>query len=244
MNQAIHWESTSGGPRRAARVLVVAAHPDDEVLGCAGTIARHVAAGDQVHVLVLGEGVTSRYARRDTKQAEAELDTLRKQIYRAAETLGAASVHPFGLPDNRFDSVDLLDIVKIVEDVCGNVEPTIVYTHHGGDLNIDHRLTFEAVLTACRPYPGQGVKTLYSFEVPSSTEWRAPTAAGAFLPTVYVDISETLSKKLDAMAVYEGEVRDFPHPRPTHALEIIARGNGVEVGLEAAERFCLIRTLL
>jgi LmbE family N-acetylglucosaminyl deacetylase len=225
-------------------VLVVAAHPDDEILGCGGTIARHAASGDAVTILILGEGITSRGKRRDPKKWKKALDELHGQVDRAAEVVGASRTFLHGLPDNRFDSVNLLDVVKVVEEVKTKVKPTIVYTHHSGDLNVDHRITCAAVLTACRPQPGERVRTIYSFEIASSTEWNAHTAENAFLPTVYSDISDTLPLKLKAMRMYKGEVRKYPHPRSLRALEVMARYHGIEVGLQAAERFALIRSVL
>lgn len=227
----------------AVSVLVVAAHPDDEILGCGGTMARHTAQGDDVTILILGEGVTSRSARRDRKRWQKELNRLRDQVNRAAAAVGVVRTLQHDFPDNRFDSIDLLDLVKVVEETKAKVAPAIVYTHHGGDLNVDHRRTFQAVLTACRPQPGETVRTIYSFEIASSTEWNARTAANAFLPTVYIDISRTLKAKLEAMRVYDSELRDYPHPRSLRALEVMARRNGVEVGLAAAERFVLIRNI-
>jgi LmbE family N-acetylglucosaminyl deacetylase len=224
-------------------VLVVAAHPDDEVLGCGGTISRHAEAGDEISILILGEGMTSRRRTRQPKRWRKELNHLHRDAEQAALVLGARSFHE-NLPDNRFDSIPLLDIIKIVETVKSKVAPAVVYTHHGGDLNIDHRITFQAVLTAFRPQPGEAVRAIYAFEVPSSTEWQGMTADGIFRPTTYVDISSTLAKKLEAMEAYKSEIREYPHPRSIRALELIARKNGVEVGMEAAERFTLIRSLL
>jgi LmbE family N-acetylglucosaminyl deacetylase len=235
---------TSKQQDAVARVLVVAAHPDDEILGCGGTIARHTSRGDEVSILILGEGITSRAKRREPKKWQQELKRLREQVNRAAAAVGAGRTFHHDFPDNRFDSVDLLDLIKVVEETKSKVNPTIVYTHHGGDLNIDHRMTFQAVLTACRPQPGEGVRTIYSFEIASSTEWNAWTASNAFLPNVYVDITKTLQTKLKAMSVYSAELRKYPHPRSLRALEVMARRNGVEAGIEAAERFSLIRSVL
>lgn len=232
----------SGAAR--SRVLVVAAHPDDEVLGCGGTMARHAAAGDEVSVLILGEGATSRSKKRQPKKWKKELGQLRRGVKQAARLLGVTRTFHDEFPDNRFDSVSLLEIVKAIEEIKAKVVPAIVYTHHGGDLNIDHRITFQAVMTAWRPQPGEVVETIYAFEVPSSTEWQAMTGDQVFRPTVYVDISRTLPKKLQAMRAYGTEVRAYPHPRSPQALELTARRNGIEVGVKAAERFALIRSLL
>jgi LmbE family N-acetylglucosaminyl deacetylase len=221
-------------------VLVVAAHPDDEVLGCGGTIPRLVQEGHKVHISVLGEGVTSRYPQPD--QADRALvDALYTCSRRAAELLGAEPPYFCDLPDNRFDSLPLLDIIKAVEGLVERLQPQVIYTHHGGDLNIDHMLACRAVLTATRPVPGCPVKEIYAFEVPSSTEWAFQRLEPAFRPNVFVDISATIEAKLQAMQQYATEVRPFPHPRSPEALQAIARRWGSVVGVEYAEAFELVR---
>jgi LmbE family N-acetylglucosaminyl deacetylase len=223
------------------QVLVVAAHPDDEILGCGGAIARHARAGDEVHVVIMAEGLTSRDPKRDTAAAGDALDSLAGIAREANAKLGARSVTLHRLPDNRMDSVDLLDVVKLVEGEVRRVQPEIVYTHHAGDLNIDHRLVNESVLTACRPQPGQTVRTILFFEVPSSTGWRA--GGEVFAPDWYIDIADTLELKLQALACYAGEMRAWPHARSIQALEHLARWRGASVGLDAAEAFMLGRHL-
>ncbi len=224
------------------KVLVRAAHPDDEVLGCGGTIARHASDGDDVYCLILGEGVTSRYNSRQDAGKD-ELKKLKLDAEKAAGILGIKEVVFRDFPDNRFDTVPLLDIIKAIESVKREVKPDIVYTHHQGDLNIDHQITFRAVLTACRPLKGETVKEIYSFEAPSSTEWNTPDAASYFMPDVFVDIAGTFDKKIAALKVYDTESREYPHPRSPRALEIIARRRGVNVGRELVEAFRLIRWL-
>lgn len=225
------------------RVLVVAAHPDDEILGCGATMARHSEAGDAVFIAILGEGITSRgETRSDGTDVEA-LRQLTEDARKAAKTVGAKELFTFDVPDNRFDSVDLLDIVKIVEKLKSGIQPTIVYTHHSGDLNIDHTLTQRAVLTAFRPLDDRTPKALYAFEVPSSTGWNGPTPENVFHPTHFVDASRTLAAKVAAMEAYSSERREWPHPRSPRALEIWARQRGLLVGMEAAEAFMPIRTI-
>lgn len=223
-------------------VLVVAAHPDDEVLGCGGTICRHTAEGAKVSILILGEGITSRGPESDRGKSRPALETLKDQARAAAQQMGAAEIFFARLPDNRFDSVDLLDLVKEVEKIKAKVRPRLVYTHHAGDLNIDHRLTHQAVVTAFRPLPGEVLEALYAFEVLSSTEWQ--TGIGdVFRPDHYVDISGVLSQKIKTLRCYESELCPFPHPRSIEAMEALARLAGSQAGLTAAERFRTVRSI-
>lgn len=222
-------------------VLIVAAHPDDELLGCAGTIARHAQHGDDVHVAILAEGSTSRDTQRDVLSRGAELSALERAAQTAGRILGVRSIVCHGLPDNRMDSVDLLDVVKIVEALVNEHRPSIVYSHHIGDVNVDHGLTHRAVYTACRPTPDHPVERFLTFETVSSTEWTPPGSAAAFSPNWYVDISSTLAQKLEALEAYESEMREWPHPRSLRAIEHLARWRGATVGVEAAEAFMLMR---
>lgn len=224
-------------------VLVVVAHPDDEVLGCGGTMARHAAAGDETHLVILGEGITSRSSRRDRQRNRRALSALKRDARRAAALLGVSRVSMHAFPDNRFDSVPLLDIIKVIEKEKTRTAPTVVYTHHGNDLNVDHKRVSEAVLTAFRPQPGDLTPTILAFEVPSSTEYQSSLSPNPFRPNVYVDIAATLETKCRAMAAYRSEVREYPHPRSPKALAVIAERNGIEVGLRAAERFALVRAV-
>lgn len=223
-------------------VLVVAAHPDDEVLGAGGTMARLAAAGEQVYAAILGEGVTSRFAQREAADREL-LSSLKDDSARAAERLGVADLFTYDLPDNRFDTVALLDVVKIVEELVQRLAPTAIYTHHAGDLNVDHGVVHRAVLTAARPVAGASVQAIYAFEVPSSTEWAFGQLEPRFRPTVFVDIAATLEAKVEAMEAYESEARPFPHPRSPDALRALARARGAAAGLEAAEAFELVRLI-
>ena len=227
----------------ADSVLVVAAHPDDEVLGCGGTIAQHADAGDQVQVLIVAEGATSRLQKRDRLQADEELSTLAQSAQRAGSILGAAGVELLDLPDNRLDSLDRLDLIKRIEQRIDQHQPSVVYVHHAGDVNVDHRRLHEAVVTACRPTPGQPVKCLLSFEVASSTEWQPPGSASAFQPNWFVDISAQWQRKREALEAYASEMRPWPHARSLKAVEHLARWRGAQVGVEAAEAFCLLRQL-
>ena len=216
-------------------ILVVAAHPDDEVLGCGGTIARHAAEGDNVHILILAEGATAR----DGSGGE-ELTALRAAARNAAEVLGAEPPDFLGLPDNRLDRLPLLDVIKPIEAVVANVKPAVVYTHHGGDLNVDHRVVHQAVLTACRPLPDSPVRAIYAFETVSSTEWASPDDE-PFRPTRFVDITEQLERKLKALGAYGMEVRPAPHARSLENVSALATHRGAGAGLTAAEAFMVVR---
>ncbi|MBI4825106.1 MAG: PIG-L family deacetylase [Nitrospirae bacterium] len=225
-------------------ILIVAAHPDDEVLGCGGTMARLAAEGNSVYTLILGEGVTSRDSRRMRAKREKDIADLKKQLRKAGKILGVKKTFSFDLPDNRFDTVALLDIVKTIELIKKETDPDIVFTHHKGDLNYDHCITFRAVMTAFRPMAGERARAIYSFEVPSSTEWSAPSSDSYFMPNHFVDISKALAKKIKAFREYETESRAFPHPRSVEAIELYAKRWGTVAGLGSAEAFQVIRQII
>ena len=225
-------------------MLVVAAHPDDEILGSGATIAKHSQQGDAVHVVILAEGITSRDHRPDREKRQEELTALKEAARRANGILGAASVKLHDFPDNRMDSCALLDIVKVVESAVSERHPEVIYTHHAGDLNVDHRRVHEAVVTSGRPSPGYGHRRLLFFEVASSTEWQTPGSGVIFAPTWYVDVSGTLGLKVKALEAYQSELRPFPHPRSIAAVEHLARWRGATVGVPAAEAFVLGRNVV
>lgn len=220
----------------AQTILVVAAHTDDEALGCGGTIARHVAQGDKVHLLFMTDGVGSR----DVVAKEA--DERSSAAEQAATILGVSSSTNLDFPDNSMDSVPLLDIVKKAEAVISKIAPDIIYTHHIGDLNIDHQIAHKVVLTACRPQPGFSVKAIYAFEVLSSTEWQTPSIA-PFVPNLFVDITDYLNTKIIAAKAYHEEMREIPHSRSIEHIEVLAKHRGYTVGIQAAEAFMLVREI-
>lgn len=221
-------------------ILVVAAHPDDEILGVAGTCAYYSSRGAKVQAFIVGEGITSRHESRDEKLAEDELLMLQEASRNAAEILGCLPPLFGNYPDNRLDSLCLLDIIKVIEKVILEFNPNIVYTHHIGDLNIDHCIVSKAVHTACRPLPGSKISKLLAFETPSSTEW-APYNRLLFEPNYYVEIGPFLEKKLAALDCYEKEMRVFPHARSKEAILSLARWRGASSGLTAAEAFSVVR---
>lgn len=216
-------------------VLAVVAHPDDEVLGCGATLARHVDEGAQVAVLILADGVTSREV--GMSKTQSIIVERHKAARRACARLGVNDVTLLVHPDNRMDEVALLDIVQEIESVQKRCQPSIVYTHHAGDVNIDHRRVHDAVVAACRPLPSAVVRQLLFFETPSSSEWRPPASMSPFAPNWFVDVSHYLPKKLAALSEYAEELRAFPHPRSIEAVEHLARWRGATVGCAAAEAF-------
>ncbi len=225
-------------------VLVVAAHPDDEVLGCGGTIAKHIEQGDQVEVVILAEGITSRETKQNQIGQSKEIFKLSEAAKKANHILGVKKLTLNNFPDNRIDSLDRIQVIKFIESVIKKCNPEIIYTHHAGDLNIDHRRTHESVVTASRALPGCGINTLLFFEVASSTESQTAGSAPYFMPNWFVDISSTLEKKLDALRAYETEMREWPHPRSIKSLQNLAMWRGTSIAIEAAEAFMLGRHLL
>ena len=225
-------------------VLLVFAHPDDEVLACGATVAKLSEQGYRIFTLILGEGVTARQEQRNPELVAQELVSLRGAALKANERIGVKSecVHLCGLPDNRFDTVPLLDVVREIERMIKEVEPTIIFTHWQNDLNIDHQITYRAVLTATRPQPNHCVREIYACEVLSATEWIYPQD---FQPSVYSILSEeNLCSKIDALRCYSSEIRHYPHPRSVEGVEYLARLRGLQVGYCYAEAFQLVRRII
>lgn len=216
------------------RVLVVSAHPDDEILGPGGTIIRHAEAGDDLTILLACCGTNLRYA---GQQADDLHDIARK----VRVAIGAKEVLFGDLPDQGLDTLAHTEVVSRIEEAISRHDPQIVYTHFWGDINRDHRILSEAVMVATRPYAAPGVHAVRCFETPSSTEWGPPAGLPPFNPTRFVDITGALRRKLDAFEQYRSEVRDYPHPRSRQALEARARYWGSVAGMEAAEAFVVAR---
>lgn len=217
-----------------SRVLVVGAHPDDEILGPGGTLAQHVRDGDEVHAVVVADGATSRY-RGDM------VSVLADSAARAAKVLGLASLRMEGLPDQRLDALPLVDVTQAIEAIVDEVRPRFIYTHFPGDVNADHGVVAQATWVASRPYVAPFLRRFAVFETPSSTEWAWPTEGTGFLPGLFVDITATLEKKLAAMDCYESELRPYPHPRSGQALRERAAVWGSKVGRPAVEAFQVLR---
>lgn len=224
-------------------ILIVAAHPDDEILGVGGTIAKHIEAGDTVYALILGEGQTSRFEKREDAGTEM-VEQLHENTMKSAAVLGIRGVYFENFADNRFDSVPLLDVVKAVERRIRELAPEIIYTHHGGDLNVDHQITYKAVLTATRPMADQPVREIYAFETVSSTEWNFTYGDEQFAPNVFVKLTDgQFEKKLSAMREYETELCEYPHPRSLEMLRAVASRWGGVVGAHYVEAFEAVRVI-
>ncbi|KLE01000.1 PIG-L family deacetylase [Aliarcobacter butzleri] len=222
------------------KILIVVAHPDDEVLGCFGTVARLIKEGYEAYTLILGEGKTSRDEKRVVENKKDEIEILNSEIKRANDTIGIKKTFIYNFADNRFDSVDLLDIVKVISKVKEEIKPDIIFTHYENDLNIDHTITYKAVLTATRPMKNECVKEIYSFEILSSTEWNYPIS---FSPDVYFDIEDFIDIKLEAMKKYYSELCEYPHPRSLEGIKLNAQYNGMRVGKKYVEAFKCIRII-
>tara|TARA_B100001057_G_C22631665_1_gene864616 strand:- start:98 stop:766 length:669 start_codon:yes stop_codon:yes gene_type:complete len=218
------------------KVIIFAAHPDDEILGCGGTIIKHTTEGDSVSIVFTCDGESSRV---DDKN---KIISRCNSAISVSKLLGCNKPIFLNLKDNRLDDYNLLDVVKKIEKIINKLKPNIIYTHYKNDLNIDHQLTFKSVLTACRPLPGSTIDSIFSFEIPSSTEWSATKES--FTPQKYIDISRYVKKKKAALKMYEKEMRKFPHPRSYSVVEAIQNFRGASSGCDAAEAFVIIREVI
>ena len=221
------------------KILIVAAHPDDEVLGCFATVAKLINSGCEAYSLILSGGKTSR-----GETTSDELHVLKREMVKANHLIGVKKVFCADFPDNSFDSVPILRIVKEIEKIKDLIKPDIIFTRHIGDLNIDHQITHKAVLTATRPMQDESVKVIYSMEIPSSTEWNAFTRETSFIPNVFFNVSDTIDKKVEAMGLYHSELREYPHPRSLRFIKESAQINGARVGIEYSENFMLVRSVV
>lgn len=223
-------------------VLVVAAHPDDELLGVGGTIRKLADQGIICRAVIIGEGITSRSNARSEADAQ-DLVNLKEDARKAANIVGYETIDFCELPDNRLDGMDLLDVIKVVGKYVDQYKPDTIFTHHHGDLNIDHRIVCEAVITACRPVGAYEVERIYAFETPSSTEWNY-TYTNPFTPNLYIDVTETLEAKVEGMECYRSESTEFPHPRSAEALRALGTLRGSNVGMKKAEAFMILREVI
>lgn len=219
------------------RVLIIAPHPDDEVLGCGGTIAGHAAMGDEVHLCV----VTRAYPPEWTEEV---IGIKRQEVNEASGILGIKETSFLDLPTVKLDTLPQKELNNAIARVVDAVKPDVVYLPHKGDLNRDHRLVFEAALVALRPLEGNTVSRILCYETLSETEWGIPDVESVFIPNVYLDIANTLETKLAAMSAYASELKEYPHPRSLEMLKVLAQKRGSEAGIAAAEAFMLVREIM
>jgi LmbE family N-acetylglucosaminyl deacetylase len=215
------------------KVLVVVAHPDDEVLGCGATIAKHTKNGDKVQVIFLADGFSSRLN-------DDNRDKPAKQV---AKILNYNQPVFLNFPDNQLDTIPLLEVVKKIEKIVEGFQPDIIYTHNFGDLNIDHQITHKAVMTACRPQPDFCVKEIYSFEVFSATHWQSQSMGDLFNPNYFIDVTDFMEQKMEALKHYDEEMREYPHARSYKAIKYLAIYRGSTVGVKYAEAFVVERLI-
>ena len=215
------------------KILIIVAHPDDEVLGCGATIAKHIKNGDKAQVVFLADGFSSRD---DSNSRDGSAE-------KSSKILGCEKPIFLNFPDNQLDAIPLLEIVKKLEKVIGDFQPNIIYTHHFGDLNIDHQITHKAVMTACRPQPNFCVKEIYSFEILSATHWQSSSMGSAFNPNYFVDASSFMEKKIKALQCYDNEVREYPHARSYKTVDSLAKFRGSVIGVQDAEAFIVERLI-
>ncbi len=222
-------------------ILVIAAHPDDEVLGVGGTIAKHSADGDIVHLLIVTDGSTSQY--KGDPNLKKIISEKKNETQKCAEILGISTIDYGSLPDMKLDTISHVDINSCIENTIKKYKPEIVYSHFYGDINKDHRCVSESTLVAVRPVVGQCVKKVYLYRTPSSTEWNVKNASNYFSANRYVDISGFVDIKNRAIRCYTTELREFPHPRSLEAIKIIDKAAGTEIGVSAAEEFVIVREI-
>lgn len=221
------------------KVLVIAAHPDDEVLGVGGTIAKLSAAGAECHLLIVTDGSSSQY--RDSDHLHEIIEAKKLETKGCADLLGFKSIHYGELPDMKLDKTPHIAINQVIEKVINEVQPDTVFTHFWGDVNRDHQEVYKSTLVAVRPVMGQVVRELYCYRVPSSTEWTPNKADTMFMPNYFVDIEKFAERKYKAFAYYATELREYPHPRSVQYLRETDKAAGLRVGLLAAEEFMLMR---
>ena len=223
------------------KILIIAAHPDDEILGCGGTIAKLIKNNCKVDVLFLSEGVSSRSKLGETRKWDDEILARESMATAAAKYLGFSIIGFMRNPNLRMDTLSMLDITKSVQKILIDNKPDIIFTHHYGDLNTDHQICFNAVITACRPSGIDFIESIFSFEVPSSTEWSSSINLPSFRPNYFIEIDSEIESKLGALSFYNFEMREFPHPRSKENIKALSQLRGSEIGFKFAEAFMLIR---
>ena len=219
------------------KVLVIAAHPDDEVLGCGGVIAKHAERGDRVSVCIL--------CAKPQPGADGEFEKeMKGYTEESNRILGVKKTFSCDFRPMELNVQPMLSVVRFIESCVSEVRPEIVYTHHRGDVHTDHKVVFDATVAATRSFGNYTVKKILCFEVPSSTQWAPPFIGYTFVPNVFVDITKSLGKKIEAMKAYKSEMRKYPHPRSPEAIELKSKVWGIKVGSENVEAFELVREII
>ena len=219
-------------------VLIIVAHSDDETISMAGTICKHIKKGDKVYVSSMTNGVGSR-----PKQNDSDINERKFSAMKASQILGFQWIESYDFDDNSMDNYPLIQIVKCIENIKTKYKPSLIYTHSNSDLNIDHRVVLNAVLTAFRPQPGELCKEIRLFEVPSSTDYSSTALSPRFNPNLFIDISNFWDKKLLALKSYDSEMREYPHSRSIDGILNLSRRRGNQVGFDLAEAFEVVRKL-
>lgn len=220
------------------RILVIAAHPDDEVYGMGGTIAKFSKLGHEIYTLIITEGCSSQY-----KEKKEIINIKKEEALRANQFLGVKKVLFGDLPDMMLDTIPHVIINKVIEDAIEEIRPEIVFTHHYGDVNKDHQLVYQSTMVAVRSTSIQCVKKVISYQVPSSTEWSEQILINQFAPNIYVQIAEYIEQKENAIKIYNTELREYPHPRSLQYIEIWDTSIGLKVGIKRAEAFHLVKSI-
>lgn len=218
-------------------VLVLAPHPDDEVLGCGGTICRHVAAGDSVSVVVATRGISELFS-------DEFIETGRREAQAAHSLLGVADTRFLDFPAPALDTVPRYVLAGAISDSIREIRPEVLYVPHHGDIHSDHFHLHQAALVAARPLEGSPVRKILAYETLSETEWAPPQMDAVFYPTVFIDISSYLQKKLDAMACFESQLKPAPNARSLRNITALAHYRGSTVACDAAESFMLVREIV
>lgn len=222
-------------------ILIIVAHPDDEVLGMGGTIAKLHNQNNRITLLIVTDGSTCQYGNK--QNISQILEDKRKETKKAAEVMGIDKIIYGNLPDMKLDSIEHVLINKVIEQAVEDVNPDVIFTHFYGDVNVDHQMVYKSTLVAARPMPGRKLKELYCFDVPSSTEWSPQLANSVFMPNYFVDIEDFAQTKYSAMGEYKTELREYPHPRSVEYLQQTDTATGLRIGIKKAEAFMLLRRI-
>lgn len=220
------------------KILILVAHPDDETIGCGGTIHKHFKNKDKIFAVSFTDGVGSR------NKANQKKIRRKKQSIKVSKILGFNWINQYSLPDNSLDQIPILKIVKKIEKIKKEINPDIVYTHSKYDLNIDHRIIFQSTLTAFRPQPKDNSVEIRCMEVSSATDYGDQMNFKSFKPNLFIDIKKFWKKKQDSLAVYKEELRKYPHSRSIKAIKNLSMYRGSQVGMEMVESFEVIRKIL